>query len=235
MMILHNFGNHILPSETYSGGDSEVYAANGHSAFPGVPEVLAIDQIISPSSYSTDGRFDMPPSGLVACALARTWMISASISAGGASLTVVDQEISLEDAFSNPITTIGERIAENGASAGIRLDEFSEMGDSSIVLTIVAGRLSSVRFSPTERKWSWPLAISVSYTNYSDSGPPFGIATVSRGGFGAYSPDFPELGMQVDFFGEDVVLYGADDDDLNEISGSITIAASSYLRPITAP
>lgn len=223
MMVLHNFGNAFPPDAEYSNSPPLRYA-NAHPAFPGVVEI--IDTTTPERMFSKDGGFAFPPSPLLASMLTKTARISASLTAGGISISVSGD---LANYFVGTVETIGERLGYSGSQDHILFSEDTGfVSDKRLLLGIDLGKLSEVQWNRVESKWVWPLLISISYSTLD----PLEIFTIRRGAFGDVVSANPEAGVSVSFFGESITLYGKTNDDLGKITGSITIEAEEYLDPL---
>jgi hypothetical protein len=225
MMILHNYGNRIPVNAAYTGS-TYVWAANGHPAFPGVVETNTTT--IQPGAYTTDAPFKYPPSGLMASMITKTLRLSASLTAGGQSISVSSESVPYQ--FGGVIETIADRMTPTGAG-GVLLYYKSEVGDGEdLSLTVSMGRLSNVTWNISDGKWVWPMYISASYRTFFPN--PVDLYIVGRGEGSSFSPDFEETGVTATIFGETISLYGKTSDDLGQITGTITVDAEEYLYPL---
>ena len=224
MMILHNYGNRMPVDADYSGS-GYVWAANGHPAFPGV--VTTNTTTIPDRVYSTATPFKYPPSALMASMITKSLSLSASLTAGGRSISLSGESVPYQ--FGGTIETIADRMTPAGSDGVLLYESDNEIvDDERLNLTVSMGALSDVAWNISDGKWVWPLLVYVTYSTFD----PIDTYRVGRGDFGSFDPDFEEIAVELTVFGESIPVYGATSDDLGQITGSITIEAEEYLSPL---
>ena len=225
MMILHNYGNRMPVGAAYTG-NGYVWAANGHPAFPGVVETNTT--AIQPGAYAIAAPFKYPPSALMASMITKTLSLSASLTAGGRSISLSGESVPYSF---DTVETIADRMTPAGADGTLLYQSDNPIvDDERLNLSIQMGRLSDARWNISDGKWVWPLSINVTYSTFD----PIDGYTVGRHwlGIGSLLPDYEETAVTATIFGETIPLYGSTSDDLGQIAGTITVDAEEYLSPL---
>lgn len=225
MMFLHNYGNRMPPTmEDNPGPDINLAGSVSDSAIAVKPSIAESNAFLG--SWSFENPYKLPPSQIAGSLLIKTFKVNASLSAGAASISLVDELVPVKSGTTD-ILTIGERISYDYRNAWAQLSESQASGEDSLALNFFSSFADSTFWIRDQAKWVMSLNISVSYSGEETTDD----ATVSNF---EVTDSFPEAGILVTYLGKEFQLYGGDADDLGYVTGTITIEAEDYLSPLSS-